>query len=150
DPWTAQEKAAAQQWVDAFYDSFITEVSRSRKMTKEQVDAIARGRVWSGIDAKQKGLVDQMGGLLEAIDAARERAGISSSEDLDLSIIGEPHGLLGSLGSSDGLLSRVLGDPVPAQLPPALRQLAVEIGADQVLLLQPTVKAMMPFTLKVR
>ncbi len=150
DPWTPQERVAAQQWVNAFYDSFITEVSRSRKMTKEQVDAIARGRVWSGIDAKQKGLVDQMGGLLEAIDAARERARISSSEDLELTIIGEPHGLLGSLGSSDGLLSRVLGDPVPAQLPAALRQLAVEIGADQVLLLQPTVKAMMPFTLKVR
>ncbi|HYR56364.1 MAG TPA: signal peptide peptidase SppA [Myxococcaceae bacterium] len=150
DPWTPQERVAAQQWVNAFYDSFITEVSKSRKMTKEQVDAIARGRVWSGIDAKQKGLVDQMGGLLEAIDAARERARISSSEDLELTIIGEPHGLLGSLGSSDGLLSRVLGDPVPAQLPAALRQLAVEIGADQVLLLQPTVKAMMPFTLKVR
>ena len=150
DPWTPQERVAAQQWVNAFYDSFITEVSRSRKMTKEQVDAIARGRVWSGIDAKQKGLVDQMGGLLEAIDAARERARISSSEDLELTIIGEPHGLMGSLGSSDGLLSRVLGDPVPAQLPAALRQLAVEIGADQVLLLQPTVKAMMPFTLKVR
>src|SRR5216683_765826 len=150
DPWTPQERVAAQQWVNAFYDSFITEVSKSRKMTKDQVDAIARGRVWSGIDAKQKGLVDQMGGLLEAIDAARERARISSSEDLELTIIGEPHGLLGSLGSSDGLLSRVLGDPVPAQLPPALRQLAVEIGADQVLLLQPTVKAMMPFTLKVR
>lgn len=150
DPWTAQERAAAQQWVDAFYDSFITEVSKSRKMTKEQVDAIAKGRVWSGIDAKQRGLVDQMGGLLEAIDAARDRAGISPSEDLELAILGEPHGLLASLGSSDGLLSRVLGDPPRAPLPPALRQLAVELGADQVLLLQPTVKAMMPFTLKVR
>jgi protease-4 len=150
DPWTAQEKVAAQKWVDAFYDSFITEVSKARKMAKEAVDAIARGRVWSGIDAKQKGLVDEMGGLLEAIDAARDRAGISRSEDLELAIIGEPHGLLGSLGSADGLLSRVLGDPMPAQLPPALRQLAVEIGVDQVLLLQPTVKAMMPFALKVR
>ncbi len=151
DPWTPQEKAAAQKWVDAFYDEFITEVSQSRKMGKDRVDAIARGRVWSGSDAKDRGLVDEIGGLLEAIDAARDRAGISRSEDVELAIIGEPRGLLGSLGSADGLLSKALGDAVPVQpLPAAVRQLASDIGIDQALLLQPTVKAMMPFTLKVR
>jgi protease-4 len=151
DPWTPEEKAAAQKWVEAFYDEFITEVAKSRKMAKDGVDAIARGRVWSGTDAKERGLVDEMGGLLEAIDAARERAGISHSEDIELAIIGEPRGLLASLGSEDGLLSRALGDARPVQpLPAALRQLASDIGIDQALLLQPTVKALMPFTLKVR
>jgi len=151
DPWTPEEKAAAQKWVDGFYDGFITEVAKSRKMSKEQVDAVARGRVWSGLDAKGKGLIDEMGGLLEAIDAAKARAGIPASEDCEISILGEPRGLLSSLASSDGLLSGVLGDtsPPPA-LPSALTQLATEIGADQVLLLQPGIKAMMPFTLKVR
>ena len=151
DPWTPQEQRAAQNWVNAFYDEFITEVSKSRKIAKERVDAMAKGRVWSGADAKQRGLVDEVGGLLDAIDAARERAGIPKSEDLSLEIIGEAHGLLGALGSTDGLLSRALGDPMPAQpVPPALQQLAKEIGLDQAVLLQPTVKAMMPFTLRVR
>src|SRR5262249_27466063 len=61
DPWTPQERAAAQKWVNGFYDSFITEVAASRRMSKEQVDRIARGRVWSGEDAKARGLVDEMG-----------------------------------------------------------------------------------------
>ena len=151
DPWTPEEKAAAQKWVDAFYDGFITEVAKSRRMSREQVDAIARGRVWSGLDAKGKGLVDEMGGLLEAIDAAKARAGIPASEDCEISILGEPRGLLSSLAGSDGMLSAVLGEPsAPPALPATLGQLATEIGADQVLLLQPGVKAMMPFTLKVR
>jgi len=151
DPWTPQEKAAAQKWVDSFYDSFVTEVSRSRKMSWQQVDAIARGHVWSGLDAQARGLIDEMGGLLEAIDAARARAGIPASEDCEITILGEPRGLLGSLTSSEGLLSGVLGETsAPQALPSALKQLATEIGVDQVLLLQPGVKAMMPFTLKVR
>jgi protease IV len=88
---------------------------------------------------------------LEAIDAARARAGIPASQDVEISIIGEQRGLLGSLAGPDGLLSRAFGETSPVQpLPPALRLLASEIGADQVLLLQPGVKAMMPFTLKVR
>ncbi len=151
DPWTPEEKAAAQKWVNGFYDGFITEVSNSRRMPREQVDAVAGGRVWSGLDAKGRGLVDEMGGLLEAIDAAKARAGIPASEDCDISILGEPGGLLGSLAGPDGLLSSALGETsAPQALPAALRQLATEIGADQVLLLQPGVKAMMPFTLKVR
>jgi len=151
DPWTPEEKAAAQKWVDAFYDGFITEVAKSRRMSREQVDAIARGRVWSGLDAKGKGLVDEMGGLLEAIDAAKARAGIPASEDCEISILGEPRGLLSSLAGSDGMFSAVLGETsAPPALPATLGQLATEIGADQVLLLQPGVKAMMPFTLKVR
>jgi len=151
DPWTPDEKAAAQKWVDSFYDGFVTEVAKSRRMSKEQVDEVAKGRVWSGLDAKARGLIDEMGGLLEAIDAARARAGIPPSEDCEISILGEPRGLLGSLTSDDGVLSSVLGESsAPQALPPALKQLATEIGVDQVLLLQPGVKAMMPFTLKVQ
>jgi len=151
DPWTAKERAAAQKWVNAFYDNFITEVAASRKMSKEQVDKIGRGRVWSGEDAKARGLVDEMGGLLEAIDAARRRAQIPDREEVEIAIIGEPRGFLAALGDRDGLLADVIGDRAQAQpLSPAIRALAGEVGLDQALLLEPTIKAMMPFTLKVR
>jgi protease-4 len=151
-PWTPEEKIAAQKWVDATYDSFITEVSACRKMSKSQVDGIARGRVWSGEDAQARGLVDQMGGLLDAVEAARVSAHIVSPDDVDIAIVGEPHGLLGALAESDGLISRTLGETTAAHspLPAAFRELAADVGLDQALLLQPTVKAMMPFTLKVR
>ncbi len=75
-PWTPAEQAAAQRWVDAFYDDFVDEVARSRQMTPAQVDAVARGRIWSGEDAKARGLVDALGGLPEAIAEARRRAGV--------------------------------------------------------------------------
>ena len=45
------------RWVDAFYDDFVDEVARSRKLDRERVDAVARGRIWSGEDALSRGLV---------------------------------------------------------------------------------------------
>ena len=63
-----------QQSIDHLYEEFLTRVAAARKMTRDQVDKIARGRVWSGEDAKGLGLVDQLGGLEQAIDAAARRA----------------------------------------------------------------------------
>jgi protease-4 len=152
-PWTKEEQAAAQRWVDSFYDDFITEVSRSRRLSKEQVDAIARGRVWSGEDAKARGLVDSLGGLLEAIDSARRRAGLVG--EVDLEVFGEAHGLLSGPGGEaevavEGVLTGLLGSaPARAQLPPPLKALAAELGVQAELLYEPGVKAMMPFMLKV-
>jgi protease-4 len=136
--------------VDAFYDSFITEVSKSRKLTKEAVDKIARGRVWSGQDAVERGLVDKLGGMFDAIDAARRRAKIADSEPLDLAIYGEPHGLLTALADRDSFVAKLLGGSPPStEWPEGVLMLAREMGLEQALMLQPNLKAMMPFTLKV-
>ena len=93
DPWTDDQRVAAQKWIDDFYDSFITEVASSRKMQKDAVDAVARGRVWSGEDAKAKGLVDQLGGLMDAIARAKEKSGAEG--ELAISIYQRSPGLLG-------------------------------------------------------
>ena len=63
-----------QQSIDEGYGDFLERVARARKMTVEQVDKIARGRIWSGEDAKGLGLVDQLGGLDQAIESAAKRA----------------------------------------------------------------------------
>jgi protease-4 len=63
-----------QQSIDHGYEEFLARVSAARKMTRDQVDKIARGRVWSGEDAKAMGLVDQLGGLDQAIESAAKRA----------------------------------------------------------------------------
>jgi protease-4 len=63
-----------QQAIDEGYDDFLERVGRARKMTREQVDKIARGRIWSGEDAKGLGLVDQLGGLDQAVASAAKRA----------------------------------------------------------------------------
>jgi protease-4 len=64
---TPMELAITQEEVDEIYEQFLQRVSDGRKMTKDQVNVIARGRVWTGRDALKIGLVDQLGGLNDAI-----------------------------------------------------------------------------------
>ena len=65
---------AIQAMIDNGYEEFLARVGRARKMTRDQVDKIARGRVWSGADAKEIGLVDHLGGLGKAIESAAAKA----------------------------------------------------------------------------
>jgi protease-4 len=74
-PGTDTEKAIVERSIQAFYDRFLEVVGQGRRMTRDAVDAIARGRVWAGVDAHAQGLVDRLGGLTEAIEEARTRAG---------------------------------------------------------------------------
>ena len=69
-PLDENYRAFAQEGVEKIYDVFITRVANGRKMTKTQVDAIGQGRVWTGQDALNIGLVDKIGGLNDAIKAA--------------------------------------------------------------------------------
>lgn len=152
-PWTDEEREVAQKWIDAFYDSFISEVASARKLDKAKVDAVARGRVWVGQAAKENGLVDEFGGLSEAIADAQARAKIAAG-DLQLEVLGEPGGLFGGPGeegvsaaAEEGLeaLARVLPDAQPSPL----QQLARELGAPLWTLQSKGPVAMMPFTLEV-
>lgn len=77
-PLTFTEKEMITKEVDRVYERFITRVTEARKMTREETYRIAQGRVWSGVDAKTNGLIDNFGGLDEAIEIAAERAGIKN------------------------------------------------------------------------
>lgn len=79
-PLTAEEKDIIQIGVENIYDDFITKVAQGRNMTKEQVDSIGQGRVWTGMDAKKIGLVDEIGGINKAIEMAKEMAKMESYE----------------------------------------------------------------------
>ena len=70
-------------WLDRIYDDFTAKVADGRRLPRDHVDEIARGRVWTGADAKERGLVDELGGLRVALDVARERAGLAPSDELD-------------------------------------------------------------------
>ncbi|MCW9705937.1 signal peptide peptidase SppA [Fodinibius salsisoli] len=74
---TPPEAKALQQYVDTFYQAFITKVADSRGMTVEQVDGLAQGRVWTGADAQENGLVDVLGGFDKAVTIAAEKAELS-------------------------------------------------------------------------
>jgi protease-4 len=76
------DRAFIQKLMDDFYDIFIDRVAQTRKMPAEEVRKIAEGRIWSGRDALKIGLVDDLGGLSEAIEAARTLANIPPSAEL--------------------------------------------------------------------
>lgn len=77
-PWTDKEKELLTKSVQQTYDIFLTHVSKGRKMSKEDVDKVARGRVWTGEDAKKLGLVDTLGNLQTAIEIAQNLAQIDN------------------------------------------------------------------------
>jgi protease-4 len=68
-----------QSIIDRGYERFISRVAAARHKTPQEVDAIARGRVWSGEQAKERGLVDQIGGLNEAVAAAATAANLGAN-----------------------------------------------------------------------
>jgi protease-4 len=85
-----EEEALYQKSLDQFYDVFLARVAEGRKMTPALVDSIGQGRVWSGMAAKQRGLVDRFGGLHEAMEVARARAHIDPKADLVIDVYPRP------------------------------------------------------------
>jgi protease-4 len=71
-----------QQMIDRGYEEFLERVGKARDMTRDEVDRIARGRIWSGADAHRLGLVDQLGDLDDAIAAATAKAGLEEKPRL--------------------------------------------------------------------
>ncbi|MCX6259081.1 MAG: signal peptide peptidase SppA, partial [Bacteroidia bacterium] len=83
-PLNSAEKEVIQQEIENVYDVFITHVSEGRKISKEKVDEIGQGRVWSGVNAKELSLVDSYGGLQTAIEIAARKAKTDNYRVIDL------------------------------------------------------------------
>jgi protease IV len=82
-PLTAATRQILQSSVDHAYAEFLRRVGDGRKKPVEDVDKIAQGRVWAGVDAQRIGLVDHLGGLKDATDAAAKLAELGSDYDVD-------------------------------------------------------------------
>ncbi|AFZ17313.1 signal peptide peptidase SppA [Allocoleopsis franciscana] len=82
-PKTPQELAIAQKIVNQIYDQFLDKVAQARKLPKQKVAQIAQGRVWSGQEAKQLGLVDKFGGIEDAIQYAAQQAKLGEDWEVE-------------------------------------------------------------------
>jgi protease-4 len=71
-----------EAWLDRVYADFVGKVADARGLTRERAHELARGRVWTGADAYERGLVDELGGLRRAAELARERAGLPADAEL--------------------------------------------------------------------
>ena len=70
--------------MQATYDTFVEKAAQGRNTTPEKIDAVGQGRVWTGRQAKQIGLVDELGGLDRAVALAKQRAKIAADADVEL------------------------------------------------------------------
>lgn len=90
--WSSTEHYSPEQWkriqgwLDTIYEDFVTKVAEGRHLDVGKVHEIAKGRIWSGKDAKDIGLVDGLGGFEEALRAAKAAAGIAEEEKVGLKI----------------------------------------------------------------
>jgi protease-4 len=85
-PYNQDELKKLQEQLQSFYDDFVEKVATSRHTTPEQIDALAQGRVWTGRQAKQNKLVDELGGLDRAIALAKQRAKIPADSGVEIVI----------------------------------------------------------------
>src|SRR6201993_622907 len=112
-PFTPQQRAHQEAEADLMYADFVERVAEGRNLSAEAVDVVARGRVWTGVDALERGLVDELGGLRTAVRRAKVLAGLD--EDTEVRIVSYP-------GSSllDIVRPRASSQPTAASLPDAL------------------------------
>ncbi|MCC6598405.1 MAG: signal peptide peptidase SppA [Alphaproteobacteria bacterium] len=119
-PFSPGEAGRMNAMMDQIYDSFIARVAKGRKMTPQAVDAVAGGRVWSGRRAVEAGLVDEIGGLNEALDYAATLTGGKDRHDLSIIALPKEKTPLEKVLKLMGAQVALGGQGV--QIPPALRK----------------------------
>jgi protease IV len=91
--YTPAEWARFEAWLDRVYVDFTSKVADGRKLPKEKVLEIAKGRIWSGEDAKKLGLIDELGGYDTALTLAKRSAGIPEAEEVKIVVYPKPKSL---------------------------------------------------------
>ena len=113
------QRAAFARWMDQIYARFIGRVSEGRRLPVERVEAIAKGRVWTGAQARELGLVDQIGGFYDAVDRAKALSGTNQelrlkwmvSESTPFEAISRMFGVSATSARSLAATAWILGDP---------------------------------------
>ena len=82
--FSPQERSKYAEIMDNIYKTFVDRVSKGRNLTTEHVDAIGQGRVWAGGSALKHKLIDEHGGIVEAVASAKELANISPNQSVSL------------------------------------------------------------------
>jgi protease-4 len=106
-PLSEEERAIFRGLIEHTYRTFLGRVAEGRGMSEAEVDAVAQGRVWSGADAVQRGLVDRVGGLETALVAAKEAAGLDSDAPVTLHVYPRRESILDRM--RDAMYLRQLG-----------------------------------------
>jgi protease IV len=109
-PFSPDEWTLVNDWLDHIYADFTGKVAEGRGMTQPQVHELARGRVWTGADAAERGLVDELGGIDRAAAIARRRAGLPATAELRVYPRTRPLDRLRPAGPGQGAAASLVAD----------------------------------------
>ena len=147
DPWDAPTRIRLEETMTSIYQLFLARIAEGRGISIDRVAASAEGRIFSGRDAKVRGLIDEIGGLKDAIVRARAMAGLATDAAVDVA------------GESPGLLAAFVGDEGRTESPASrLRTMAAAVAPELLPLIesldpvlqQGTALCALPFALTVR
>lgn len=127
EPFSDEEWAILDAWLDRIYDDFTAKAAHDRHMDVEDLRAVARGRVWTGADAHARGLVDRLGGLGEAIDEVCSLLGATGSA-VHVASYPRPHPFA-AFQPPENSESVSLGVTLPAEGPAIWQRLTAELRA---------------------
>jgi protease IV len=110
-PFSPEERARVEEHMQATYDVFVEKAAAGRNTTPERIDAVAQGRVWTGHQAKQIGLVDELGGLERALAVAKQHAKLDPDSEVELVVYPPKKSIYEVLANPFGASesSRILG-----------------------------------------
>jgi protease IV len=129
EKWTPEERAKMEQQTNGIYfNNFLPKVAKGRNMDMERANQLGQGRVWTGAQAKQNGLIDEFGGLERAIDVAKELAGLPADKDVKRIVFPAPRPFFETwLGSNDDAevkakeTQKAIAEALPADVRKAFR-----------------------------
>ncbi len=143
-PFSPFARSRLEAFLDASYRGFKQHVAAGRHMTDDQVEAVAQGRVWTGEEAKARGLVDALGGYQVALRLARKAAGLASGAPIELKVFPAKEGpaeliyrrLTGQGREDNGAGVSSLGRAIEAAAP-LLQRIEAVFDASAVLIMPP-------------
>ena len=133
EKFSDDERAKFEDWIKTtYYQDFVPKVAKGRKKDPQAIDAVGQGRVWTGAQAKDRGLVDEFGGLDRAIDIAKELAKIPADKGVERVILPYPQTFIQQLLNSNSDNSstkveqqRAIAAALPEDARRALRYMAL-------------------------
>ncbi len=159
--FSENQRVLFQNQLDAFYERFLTKVADGRGLTRDEAHAVAQGRVWTGYQGVDAGLVDELGGLHRALTSAKWTLGLKATDKISVVTFGEEMsplermllrslrqgGMFGHLGASLASVDPMIAGMVT--VPQLLETLRNDGVMAAVALMDGRPVAMMPFSLKV-
>jgi len=154
EQFSPEERARFEETVRSkYYDEFVPKVAKGRGRNPEYIDSVGQGRVWTGAQAKEKGLIDEFGGLDRAVEVARELAGIPADKGVRRVILPYPRSffddLFGSGGGDEASAKIAQQRAAYAALPEDARR-ALKYAATMDRMKRGEIMALMPFESRIK